>query len=104
MLFHVPPLVNLAALHFGPFAEHPLDPRAQRLGSINHEQVTPLRVQSTSLQVFQQCLDHRGVFRRSLPQAQHVLVPAAVDAQRHHQHLLAEMNPVDQDRYQLKFI
>jgi hypothetical protein len=39
-----------------------------------------------------------------LPQAQHVLVPAAIDAQRHHQHLLAEMNPVDQDRYQLKFI
>jgi len=28
ILFHVPPLANLAALHFSPFAEHPLDPSA----------------------------------------------------------------------------
>src|ERR1019366_3547250 len=30
MFFHVPPLVNLAALHVRPLAEHSLDPRAQR--------------------------------------------------------------------------
>src|SRR2546427_9603351 len=34
----------------------------------------------------------------------HVLLPAAFDAQRHYQHMLAEMNPVDQTRHQLKFI
>jgi hypothetical protein len=39
MLFHVPPLVDLAALHFGPFAKHPLNPRPQRFRSVDHEQV-----------------------------------------------------------------
>jgi hypothetical protein len=31
-----------------------------------------------------------------------MLFPAAFDAQRHHQHLLAEMNPVHQDRHQIE--
>ena len=36
--------------------------------------------------------------------SQYMLFPARGNAQRHHQHLLAEMNPVDQDRHQIKFI
>jgi hypothetical protein len=38
---HVPPLVHLAALHFARPAKRTLDPRAQGLGSVDHEQVTP---------------------------------------------------------------
>ncbi len=38
-VFHIPPLVNLAALYVGPLAEHPLDPRTQSLGPVDHEQV-----------------------------------------------------------------
>ena len=102
MLCHVTPLVNLAALHFGALAEHPLDPRAQRFRSIDHEQVAPLRIQTPRHQVFQQLLHHRGVFRRSLPQPQNLLFPAGFNAQRHYQHLLAEMNPIDQDRHQIQ--
>ena len=55
------------ALHFGAFAEHPLDGGAQRLGAVNHEHIAPLGVQPARHQVFQQGLDHHGVLRRALP-------------------------------------
>src|SRR5271166_3833212 len=102
MLGHVAPLVNLAALYFGALAEHALDASAQRFRPVDHEQVAPLGIKTTRHQVLRQLLDHRGVFRRSLPQPQYMLFPAGFNAQRHHQHLLAEMNPVDQNRHQIQ--
>src|SRR5579883_1550664 len=102
MLFDVAPLVDLAALHFGTLTKHALDGSTQCFGSVDHEQVAPFRAQSARHQVFQQRLHHRGVFRRALPHSQHVFLAAAGDAQRHHQHLLAEMNPVDQNRHQIE--
>src|SRR5579885_1343506 len=96
ILLDVAAFVQLAALHFGARAEHALDPGAQCFRAVDHEQVAALRAQAARHQVFQQFLDHGGVLRRSLPQPQHVFFPAGFDAQRHHQHLFAEMNPVDQ--------
>ena len=46
MLGHVAPLVDLAALHFGAFAKHARDPRAQRFRSVDHEQVAPFRIET----------------------------------------------------------
>src|SRR5258708_19830212 len=102
MFFHIAPLVNLAALHFGTLAEHSLDSRAQRFRSVDHEQVAPIGIEAARHQVFQQLLHHRGVFRRPLPQPQNMFFHAGFDAQHHHQHLFAEMTPVDQQGCQIQ--
>jgi hypothetical protein len=44
MIFHIPPLVNLAALHLGAVAEDSFDRGTQRFGPVDHEQIASLRI------------------------------------------------------------
>ena len=53
-------------------------------------------------QVGQQRLDHGGVFRRPHGQRQHVFFAGPVDADRHHQDMIADMQPVDLDHQQVE--
>src|SRR5579875_2092318 len=104
ILFDVAALVQLAALHFCAVAEDPFDGRAQRLGSIDHEQIAAFRAQPASHYIFQQVFHHGGVLRGALPQPQHVLLARRFDAQRDNQHLFAKMNPVDPNGHQVQFV
>lgn len=103
-LFMEPDLVQLTALHLGPFAEDLLHRRAQRLRAIQHEQVTPLRVDPARHQVFQQRLHYGGVAFcvAPLPKSQHVLRAVFFQAQRHDQRLAGELDSIDQQRQALE--
>ncbi|MFY9529155.1 MAG: hypothetical protein WAR24_09595, partial [Candidatus Acidiferrales bacterium] len=95
--------MDLTALYLGPFAEHLLDPGPQRLRTIDDEQIPPILLQPSRHQVLHQRLHDRRVFRRALPQPQNVLLATACDPQRYHQHLFADLDPVDQHRHQIQF-
>ena len=47
------------------------------------------------MKIRQQTLTHRGVFRRPLPEAQHVFLARRVDAERDHQAMLADVHAID---------
>jgi len=50
VLAHIPPLVNLAALHYS-FAENTHYSGAQCFGSVHHHQIPPLRIQPSIDQI-----------------------------------------------------
>jgi hypothetical protein len=55
-----------------------------------------------STRVGQQRLDHGGVLRRAFGHGQHVFVAGSVDADRCHQHMVADTQPIDLDHQQVE--
>ena len=104
MVEHVAQLVRTAALHWLMGAEDCVDGGSERLRSINVKEHLAFRIDATSHDVFEQFLDHRGVLRGSLADAQHVLVPFAIHAHRAHHRVVAEQQPVDVDHQQLQLV
>ena len=86
MLFHVPPLLNLAALHFGAPAEHSFDPGAQSLGPVDHEQVASLWRKAA-------CHQYNLGIQQQLPWGM-VLTAGYVGSRGLHLYQLREANPV----------
>src|SRR4029077_4707088 len=104
VLLHIPPLVNLATLHFHLVTENTFHTGSQRFRSVHHHQIPPLQIQSSIHQIFQQPFDYRGVLRRSLPHSQNVLFSAFRDPQRHHQHLATKVNAIDHQHHQIQIL
>jgi hypothetical protein len=51
-LSYIPPLVNLATLHFHPFTENTLHAGSQCFGSVHYHQIPPLQIQSSIDEIF----------------------------------------------------
>lgn len=75
---------------------------AQRLGAVDDDQAGDVRLPPALDQVDQQRLDHGSVLRRSHGQRQHVLFASRVDADRRHQDVTADVQPVDLDHQQVE--
>ena len=95
-------LVHLAALDQREATKAVAHGPAQRLGAVNDEQAGDIRLQPALDQVGQQRLDHGGVFRRPQSHCQHVFVAGPVDADRRHQHIVADMQSIDLDHQQVE--
>ena len=88
--------VDLAALDRRVPPEGPPDRLGQRLGAVHDEQPAHARVEAAPNQVIEQGLHHRRVLGGALHQAERVLRPLAVDADRGQEdQVLADMNAVD---------
>ena len=101
MIFHVPNLVQLAALDHRA-VEHVEDGLAQRLGPVEAHQHRAGDVQAPLTQVDQQAGDQGRVLGRALHQRQRVLDPVDADTQRHDTARLGEVHPVDHQRHQIQ--
>ena len=73
--------MELAPLDRGVGAEGAADDFAQRLGAVDDEQPTDLRVEPALDQIVDQRLDDSGIFGRPLDQAERMLIAVAVDAE-----------------------
>src|SRR5205085_10904487 len=93
----VPSLVDLAPLHERILAEHASDGGAQTLAAVDDEEPRAIRLQPARRQI----LEHRRardlVLRRALPEAENVLRARRVDPESAEDHVLAEVNAVDED-------
>src|SRR5207247_1366371 len=94
VLLHIPPLVDLATLHFHLFTENTFHTGSQRFRSINHHQIPPLAIQSSVHQIFQQPFDHRGVLRFSLPVSPNGIFFAFLVPHSPHNRILATVSSI----------
>src|SRR5260370_20825389 len=67
ILLHIPPLVNLATLHFHLVTENTVHTGSQRFRSIHHHHIPPLAIQPTVYQIFQHTLHHPCLLHVSSP-------------------------------------
>ena len=94
--------MDLAPLDQREVAKRVAHRAAQRLGPVNDEQAGDIRFKPARDQVGQQRLDHGGVLRRTQGHRQHVFVTSSVDADRCHQDMLIDTQPVDLDHQQVE--
>ncbi len=86
--------MHLAALDGGGHAEGVADRFAERLGAIDDEQPGPRRIEPPAEKIVEQGLDHGRVLRRPLGHGQDMLVAVAIDADRRHQDMVADVEAV----------
>jgi hypothetical protein len=74
----------------------------QRFRAIEHDQQAAISAEPPALQVRQQALTERRVFRRAVPQTQHVFLARGIDPQRRDQAMVTHLQPIDQQRDEIK--
>ncbi len=94
-------LVLLASGDDG-MVEHVQHRAAQRLGAVDDHQDRPGGVQATLAQPSEQLAGQGGVLGGALHQRQRMLGAVQVDAEGDHAGVLAEVDPVDQQRHQVQ--
>ena len=95
-------LVDLAALDGGGHTEGVADRFAERLRAIDDEQPGQRRIEPPGEEIVEQGLDDDSVLRRPLDHGQDMLVAVAIDADRRHQDMVADMQTVDLDDQQVE--
>ena len=90
-------LVDLAALDGGGHTEGVSDRFAECLRAIDDEQPRQRRIEPPGEEIVDQGLDDDRVLRRPLDHGQDMLVAVAIDADRRHQDMVADMQTVDLD-------
>ena len=90
-------LVDLAALDGGGHTEGVSDRFAECLPAIDDEQPRQCRIEPPGEEIVDQGLDGDRVLRRPLDHGQDMLVAVAIDADRRHQDMVADMQTVDLD-------
>ena len=70
----------------------------QRLCAIEDDQEAAIGAQSSALQIGQEALTQRGILRGAVPEPECVFRASGVDAQRHDDAMLADVEAVDQQR------
>ena len=95
-------LVDLAALDGGGHTDGVADRFAERLRAIDDEQPGQRRIEPPGEEIVKQGLDDDSVLRRPLDHGQDMLVAVAIDADRRHQDMVADMQTVDLDDPQVE--
>ena len=90
-------LVDLAALDGGGHTEGVSDRFAECLRAIDDEQPRQCRIEPPGEEIVDQGLDDDRVLHRPLDHGQDMLVAVAIDADRRHQDMVADMQTVDLD-------
>ena len=90
-------LVDLAALDGGGHTEGVSDRFAECLRAIDDEQPRQCRIEPPGEEIVDPGLDDDRVLRRPLDHGQDMLVAVAIDADRRHQDMVADMQTVDLD-------
>ena len=75
---------------------------AERLRAIDDEQPGQRRIEPPGEEIVDQGLDDDRVLRRPLDHGQDMLVAVAIDADRRHQDMVADMQTVDLDDQQVE--
>ena len=96
MAQHVAPFVELTALDGRERAAHRADGRGERLRTVDHKEARPVRVQAAIDEVTQERFGHAALFGVALPEAQNLLLPLRINAQRDHDRVVTQHDPVDQ--------
>ena len=94
--------MDLAALDGGGHTEGVADRFAERLRAIDDEQPRQCRIEPPGEEIVEQGLDDDSVLRRPLDHGQDMLVAVAIDADRRHQDMVADMQTVDLDDQQVE--
>src|ERR1039458_2485253 len=102
MVEHVAQLVRAAALYRLLGAEDRVDGGSERFRTIDDKEPLAFRIDAARHDVFKQFFNHRGVFRGSLADAQHMFLSLAVYAHRANHGVVAEQQSVDVDDQQFK--
>ncbi len=93
--------MTVASLVRNTLAVDTLDRRGDALAAVDDERDRLVDVEASILQAQQgpaDCLALGG----SLPQPQRMLHPGRIHAQRHHDQVIADTDPVDEDRQKVK--
>lgn len=93
--------MHLAALHDGALAEDSVDRGAQRFAAVDDDEQRAVGPHAAPLEVGEQALARRRVFRRAFVKPKQVLVAAGVDAEGDKDQVLADVQPVDDQRDQV---
>jgi hypothetical protein len=101
---HVAPLVLLAPLDQRPRSEDLDNALAQRLATVDHPQARALGIQAALDELAEQRAHHTRALGGALAQPQHVLVALRIDAQRHQDHPLLEVDAVDHHHWQIQLV
>ena len=89
--------MDLAPLNESEPAARLPDRLAQSRPAIDDEERRPIEVETALAQIGEQGFAHRRVLGRALAQGQHVLRAARIHAHGQENHVVAEVQPVDQD-------
>ena len=99
---NVPGFVDLTPLDARGPTERMVHGAAERFRAIENHQHRPVGAQPATLQITQQSLANRRIFRRSVPQPERVFLARRIDAERDHETVLGEEDAVDEDRDQIQ--
>src|SRR6185369_3520637 len=97
VLGDVPRFVDLTALDQAVLPEDLAHRLLEGLRTIENEEQLLLRVHSAANQVIEESAADLRVLRRSVPEAENLLLALPIDPLGDHQELLVELDAVDQD-------
>jgi len=102
MLQNISELVDLAAVNQRRRSKHLRHGFVQRLGAIQNDQEAAIGPQATALEIRQEALTHGRILGRPVPTAERVFSPGVIDAERDDEAVLADVDPVDQQREEIE--
>ncbi len=98
MLHDVPQLVDVTPVNEGGGAKGLRHRFVKRLRAIEDDQEAAVGAQAAALQIGQEALTDGRILRRSLPEPEGVLAAGVIDAERHHNAVLADMDAANEQR------
>src|ERR1039458_308833 len=97
--------MNLAALDCRIASEGSPNGLGKSLRTVNDEKTRHARVETTLDEIVDERLHRRRIFRRTLDEAERVLVALFVDAERRHEeHVFVHVNTVDLDHKEIEIV
>ena len=96
--------MDLTPLHHGGPVERLGHRRVERLRPIDDHQEVSVGAEPATREIGQQPLTDRRILRGPFPEAERVFGPRAIEAQRHHDTVLADVHPSDEQHRQVEVV
>jgi hypothetical protein len=102
MLQDVPELVDVAPVDQRGGAKRLRHRLVECLRTVEDHQQTAIRPQPATLEICQEALTHGRILGRAVPDAEGVFALGVIDAQRHDDAVLADVDAIDQQRHEVE--